>query len=200
MRLELTTTSIPDVKVLRHREFADTRGAFAETYSKRDFAQAGLSQEFVQDNQSLSAKRGTIRGLHFQTPPMAQAKLVRVLRGAVLDVVVDLRPASPTYGRHVSELLSAANCTQLLVPEGFAHGFCTLEDDTLVQYKVTNFYSPEHEGGIRWDDPTLAIDWGVEFGLVVLSERDQRHPFFADLPLFFDAGPFGQEQLSTSLT
>ncbi len=160
MRVELIETKIPAVKIIRNRLFQDSRGTFAETYSKRDFAAAGLDLEFVQDNQSLSISRGTIRGLHFQTEPAAQAKLVRVSRGAILDVAADLRRGSPTFGHYVSEMLSAENGTQLFVPQGFAHGFCTIEDNTVVDYKVSDFFSPAHERGIRWDDPSLAIDWG----------------------------------------
>jgi dTDP-4-dehydrorhamnose 3,5-epimerase len=185
MRLELTDTKIPAVKIIRHRLFQDSRGTFAETYSKKDFAAAGLDQEFVQDNQSFSLSRGTIRGLHFQTEPAAQAKLVRVSCGAILDVAVDLRRSSPTYGKYVSAILSAENSTQLFIPRGFAHGFCTMEDNTIVDYKVSDFYSPAHERGIRWDDPALSIEWGATAAEIVLSDRDQRHPFLKDQPDYF---------------
>jgi dTDP-4-dehydrorhamnose 3,5-epimerase len=185
MRLELTDTDIPAVKIIRYRVFQDSRGTFAETYSKKDFAAAGLNQEFVQDNQSFSVSRGTIRGLHFQMEPAAQAKLVRVSRGAILDVAVDLRRGSPTYGKYISAILSAENATQLFIPQGFAHGFCTMEDNTVVDYKVTDFYSPAHERGIRWDDPALSIEWGAAAEQIVLSDRDQKHPFLKDQPDYF---------------
>ena len=139
----------------------------------------------MQDNHSLSRRRGTVRGLHFQVPPRAQAKLVRVLAGRIFDVVVDLRRASPAYGRHVAFELSAANGDQLFVPAGLAHGFCTLEEDTEVLYKVSAYYSRDHDRGLRWDDPALGIAWPVAAGEAVLSDRDRRHPTLADLPDYF---------------
>lgn len=183
---EIIETAIPEVKAVRPRVFSDNRGFFSETYNAKAFAEAGVDVTFVQDNQSLSTARGTVRGLHFQTPPMAQAKLVRVLQGAILDVAVDLRQGSPTYGRHAARLLSAINQEQLFIPAGFAHGFCTREHHTVVLYKVTTFYSPDHEGGIRWDDPSLAIDWGITEGEALLSMRDQTYPRLAELPHYFD--------------
>lgn len=185
MRVEVRASAIAAVKIIRSRSFQDNRGTFSETYSKKDFAAAGLDQEFVQDNQSFSLSRGTIRGLHFQTEPAAQAKLVRVSQGAILDVAVDLRRGSPTYGKYVSEILSAENGTQLFIPRGFAHGFCTTQDNTVVNYKVSDFYSSAHERGIRWDDPALSIDWGATANQIVLSDRDQKHPFLKDQPDYF---------------
>ncbi len=167
------------------RRFGDHRGFFLETYSVRDFAALGIGEVFVQDNHSLSREVGTVRGLHFQLPPHAQAKLVRVLRGAVLDVAVDLRRGSPSYGQHVAVELSAANAHQLYVPAGFAHGFCTLEPMTEVAYKVTADYSPDADGGIAWDDPDLGIEWPVVRHDAVLSDKDSRLPRFAELPLVF---------------
>jgi len=146
----------------------------------------GIELAFVQDNQSTSARRGTIRGLHFQIPPMAQAKLVRVIKGSVLDVAVNIRRGSPTYGRHISRELSASNQEQFFVPAGFAHGFCTLDDDTVVIYKVSDFYSPQPERGLRWDDVSLGIDWGVAAASVLLSARDEQHPGFAELQPSFE--------------
>lgn len=146
-------------KLIIPKKFGDDRGFFSETYNRRLFDELGLDFDFVQDNQSLSCEAGTIRGLHFQTPPHGQAKLVRVLRGAILDVAVDVRVGSPTFGDHVAVVLSAANWKQLLIPVGFAHGFCTIEPDTEIAYKVTDYYSPECDGGILWNDPALGIEW-----------------------------------------
>jgi dTDP-4-dehydrorhamnose 3,5-epimerase len=139
----------------------------------------------VQDNQSISAKKGTLRGLHFQKPPRAQGKLIRVLRGSIFDVAVDIRRGSPSFGRHVAVTLDAISGTQLWVPAGFLHGFCTLEDDTEVFYKVSEYYSPEHDAGVYWNDPDLEIDWPVILETVVLSERDRRLPRLSELPEFF---------------
>ena len=183
---QLIKTAIPGIWAIRPHAFPDNRGYFSETYNARSFAEIGIDISFVQDNQSLSARRGTIRGLHFQIPPMVQAKLVRVVKGSVLDVAVDLRRGSPTYGCHVGRMLSAFNQEQLFLPPGFAHGFCTREDDTVVLYKVSAFFSPAHERGVRWNDPALAIDWGVTEGEALLSMRDQTHPAFSELPRFFE--------------
>lgn len=183
--LEITPTAIPDVKVLLPKAHADSRGAFSETFNLARLAEHGIKLDFVQDNQSWSAQSGTIRGLHFQSPPRAQAKLIRVVRGRVFDVAVDLRRASPTYGRWVSAELSAQNRKQLLVPVGFAHGFCTLEPDTEVFYKVTDYYSPPNDLGIAWDDPDLAIAWPVQRDEVMLSEKDMRQPAFSALADYF---------------
>lgn len=166
-------------------KFGDHRGFFSETYNKRALAEAGLDLEFVQDNHSLSAQKGTLRGLHFQTPPFGQDKLVRVTRGAILDVAVDLRRGSPTYGQHVSAELSAENWSQLLVPIGFAHGFVTLEPDTEVLYKVTQYYSPECDRGLLWNDPDLGIPWPVAEADAILSDKDRKHPRLRDLPDIF---------------
>lgn len=183
--MDVESLAIPDVKVIRPKKFGDHRGFFSETYSKRAFEAAGLHYDFVQDNQSLSAEVGTVRGLHFQTPPFAQDKLLRVLRGAVYDVAVDIRKGSPTYGRHVAVRVSAEEWNQILIPAGFAHGFCTLEPDTEVLYKVTNFYSPSHDKGLAWDDPALGIDWPVTPDGARLSDKDRTHPRLADLGDWF---------------
>ena len=167
------------------RRFADARGSFVETYSRRDFAAIGIDEEFVQDNQSVSAAIGTVRGLHFQLAPAAQAKLVRVLRGRVLDVAVDLRTGSPTYGGHVATELSAENGLILYVPVGFAHGFVTREPDTEVAYKVSAPYTPACDRGLAWDDPALGIDWGVAPVAAVLSDKDRGWPRLAALGICF---------------
>ena len=154
-----------------------------ESYSKKDFEEAGLHYEFVQDNRSFTERKGTVRGLHFQRPPMAQAKLLTCLRGSILDVAVDLRPDSPTYKDWVGVILTAEDPTQLLIPRGFAHGFVTLTDNVEFQYKVDNFYSPEHDGGIRWNDPDIGVEWGVSDP--ILSEKDMKSPFLRELgPVF----------------
>ncbi len=163
------------------RRFADARGAFIETYSRRDFAAIGIPDEFVQDNQSLSVHVGTVRGLHFQTPPHAQGKLVRVLRGRILDVAVDLRRSSPTFGQHVLAELSAQDGRMLWVPPGFAHGFVTREPETEVAYKVTALYAPECDRSLAWNDPALGIDWGLAAEAATLSDKDRRAPLLADL-------------------
>jgi dTDP-4-dehydrorhamnose 3,5-epimerase len=178
-------TAIAGVKLITPRMHGDHRGFFSEVYREDVLAKAGLALHFVQDNHSLSAQTGTLRGLHFQSPPFAQDKLVRVLRGAILDVAVDLRASSPTYGQHVAVELSSANWRQLLVPIGFAHGFCTLEPDTEVFYKVTNYYSAAHDLGLAWDDPALAIVWPASGSAPVLSDKDKRLPRLNDLPAVF---------------
>jgi dTDP-4-dehydrorhamnose 3,5-epimerase len=183
MRVE--SLAIPDVKLLHPRILRDDRGFFTETWNARTLAAAGIAAEFVQDNTAFSRARGTVRGLHFQLPPMAQGKLVRVVRGAICDVAVDLRRESPSYGRHVTARLTAESGAQIWVPETFAHGYCTLEPDTEVAYKVTAFYSPEHDRGIAWDDPDLAIAWPVTAGEALLSDKDRRQPTFRDLPAVF---------------
>jgi dTDP-4-dehydrorhamnose 3,5-epimerase len=174
--MQVIPTELPDVKVLVPKKFGDHRGFFSEVYSRRALRAAGIDAEFVQDNHSLSAERSVVRGLHYQLSPMAQDKLVRVVRGAILDVAVDIRKGSPTFGRHVAVKISAENWNQIYVPAGFAHGFVTLEPNTEVVYKVTNDYSPQHERGVRWNDPDLGIDWGVAEADAVLSQRDRVHP------------------------
>lgn len=176
---------IPEIKVLSVKQHDDPRGFFSETYSKRALAELGITLEFVQDNHSLSRQRGTIRGLHYQIPPYAQDKLVRVIAGRVLNVAVDIRRSSPTFGRWVSAEISARAWNQILVPIGFAHGFCSLEPDTEVLYKVTNYYAPQHEFGIRWNDPELAIDWTINDEPMVLSDKDRVLPLFKNLKRCF---------------
>ncbi len=183
--LTVTPTAIDAVKIIIPKSFGDARGVFSETYNRNRFFENGITLEFVQDNQSSSAEVGTIRGLHFQSHPAAQDKLVRVLRGSIWDVAIDLRRSSPTYGKWVAETLTAENGKQLLVPIGFAHGFCTLEPDTHVLYKVTNYYSTANDLGIAWDDPDLAINWPLK-GKAVLSDKDTRQPAFKSLPTYFE--------------
>lgn len=178
--MKVERLSIPEVLVLTPRRFGDARGFFTETYNSRVFTEAtGLAFTFVQDNLSFSASRGTVRGLHFQTPPHAQHKLVSVLRGSILDVAVDMRAGSPTYGRHVAARLDADTGRQIVVPVGFAHGFCTLEPDTLVVYKVTDFYAPQHDSGLLWSDADLGIDWPITPDQACLSDKDAALPGFA---------------------
>jgi len=166
--------------------FGDERGFFSETYNKSEMEKIGVDLEFVQDNHSLSAEVGTLRGLHFQTPPFAQAKLVRVIRGAILDVAVDIRVGSPTFGKHVKLILSAKAGNQILVHAGFAHGFCTLEPDTEVVYKVNAPYSKEHDKGILWSDPALGIEWPQLNCDFTISEKDKCLPRLAELPDCFE--------------
>lgn len=184
--LNVVPTAIEAVKIITPKSFSDARGLFSETYHQNRFFENGVTLNFVQDNQVASKEAGTIRGLHFQIPPTAQHKLLRVLRGSVLDVAVDLRRASPTFGKWVAETLSAENGKQILVPAGFAHGYCTLEPDTLVLYKVTDYWSPKDERGLAWDDPDLAIDWQVPREKALLAEKDTRWPNLSALPAYFD--------------
>ena len=183
--MQIASLAIPAVKLLTPRKFADERGYFSETWSRKTLNAHGICAEFVQDNQSLSRPRGVVRGLHFQTPPFAQDKLVRVLRGSILDVAVDIRRGSPTYGQHVSAELTAESGTQIWVPKGFAHGFVTLEPDTEIAYKVTADYAPECDRGLAWDDPDLGIAWPVSAATALLSPKDTRHPRLKDLPGYF---------------
>jgi dTDP-4-dehydrorhamnose 3,5-epimerase len=168
--------SIPDVILIRVRKFADSRGDFLETFRKSDFAEMGIDRDFVQDNQAYSAQSGTIRGLHFQAPPHAQAKLVRVLHGAVYDAAVDMRRGSPTYGKWCGARLTADDSEQIFVPRGFAHGYCTLEPDTVVAYKVDGYYAPQSEAGLIWNDPAIGVDWSVPAQSVLVSEKDAKLP------------------------
>ncbi|MCG5247996.1 dTDP-4-dehydrorhamnose 3,5-epimerase [Methylorubrum extorquens] len=183
--------AMPGVNLIKPRRIVDDRGWFSETYSRKVAFDIGITDDFVQDNHSLSRRAGTLRGLHFQTPPYAQAKLIRCTRGKLMDYAVDLRRDSPTYGQHVAAELSAENGWQLFVPIGFAHGFITLEPDTEVVYKVTNYYSPEHDGGIRFDDPNIAINWVAQSNDLILSDKDLRLPTLADFdsPFVYDGTP-----------
>jgi dTDP-4-dehydrorhamnose 3,5-epimerase len=178
--MQVDTLSIPDVQILTPCRFADARGFFSESFSEATWRSAGFQANFVQDNHVYSVSKGVVRGLHYQLPPAAQGKLVRVTRGAILDVAVDIRRGSPTFGKHVSAVLTAENGHQIWVPAGFAHGYVTLEDHTEVLYKVTNPYAPELDRGIRWNDPTLGIDWRIPEGEALLSQKDQVQPLLKD--------------------
>lgn len=167
------------------RRFEDSRGWFSETWNDARLQQTGISVDFCQDNQSLSRQKGTLRGLHFQAPPHAQAKLVRCLRGSIFDVAVDIRRASPTFGQWVGLELSADNGKQLFIPAGYAHGFVTLEPDCEIAYKVDDYYSAECDGGIAWNDPAIGIDWRLDGGLPILSDKDAALPVLADLAVEF---------------
>ena len=185
MPLKATRLAIPDVILVAPVRHQDPRGFFSETYSRRDLRDNGITVDFVQDNHSLSRPPGVVRGLHFQIEPAQQAKLVRVAQGAAFDVAVDLRHGSPTYGKWVAAVLSAENWHQLFIPAGFAHGFCTLQADTEVLYKTSDYYAPEHDRGVAWDDPDLAIEWPVARQDAVLSPKDASQPRLADLPRYF---------------
>ena len=180
MSLKVEDLAIPDVKLVLPARFRDDRGFFSETYHRERFREYGLDAEFVQDNHSHSVKAFTIRGLHFQAPPFAQAKLVRVIRGAIVDVAVDIRKASPTYGQWVKAVISAENGLQLYVPRGFLHGFATLAPDTEIVYKVDAPYSKACDGAVLWNDQHLRIDWGIDDSQVSLSEKDAAAPAFRD--------------------
>lgn len=179
--MQIDTTTLAGVRILTPTRFGDARGFFSESWNKARLAEQGIEINFVQDNHSLSAAKGTVRGLHFQTPPHAQAKLVRCGRGALLDVAVDIRVGSASYGQWVGVELSAQNGRQLLVPEGFAHGFVTLTDDTEIIYKCSDYYAPDCDRALRFDDPEIGIDWGVTRTTAVLSDKDAAAPALADL-------------------
>ena len=181
--MEVRPLEIPDVKLITPKKFGDHRGFFAETYNRKLLADHGVDVEFVQDNHSMSATPGTVRGLHYQLPAHAQDKLIRVLAGSILDVAVDIRKGSPTFGQFVTATLTADNFAMLFVPIGFAHGFVTLEPNTQVAYKVTNYYAPTHERGLRWNDPAIGIPWGVAETEATLSSKDKVAPLLAEAEL-----------------
>lgn len=189
LKLQAVALEISEVILVTPAKFGDDRGFFSETYNSDAFRAAGIDATFVQDNQSLSRQKGVVRGLHFQKNPHAQGKLVRVVRGRILDVAVDIRVGSPTFGRHVKAELSADNWHQLWVPVGFAHAFCTLEPDTEVLYKVTDYYAPECDAGIQWNDPDLGIAWPIDPAEAVLSAKDSNLPRLAELGECFRYAP-----------
>jgi len=182
--VQVLTTELPGVLIIEPDRFGDTRGFFSESWNRRRMAGHGVEIDFVQDNHSLSVEPGTLRGLHFQTPPHAQAKLVRCGRGAFMDVVADIRHGSPTYGRWLGVDLSFENGRQLLVPEGFLHGFVTRQPETEIIYKCSDYYAPDCDSAVRFDDPDLAIDWGLD-GPPILSDKDAAAPRLRDLPAYF---------------
>jgi dTDP-4-dehydrorhamnose 3,5-epimerase len=186
--MHVTDTALPDVKLIQPARHGDSRGYFSEVFREDALARHGIAMRFVQENQSLSAAPGVVRGLHFQIAPMAQAKLLRVVAGRILDVAVDIRRGSPYYGQHVAVVLSAADGHQLFVPEGFAHGFCTLEPNSELVYKVNRYYSPECDRGLLWNDPALGIDWRLGDTEPTLSDKDRTQPALADLPDYFTYG------------
>ncbi|MBD5285657.1 MAG: dTDP-4-dehydrorhamnose 3,5-epimerase [Bacteroides sp.] len=183
--MNVINTDIEGAVIIEPRIFRDARGYFFESYSKKEFDEKVAPVDFVQDNESMST-RGVIRGLHFQRPPYAQAKLVRCVKGRVLDVVVDIRKGSPTYGKHVAVELSEENHRQFFIPRGFAHGFAVLSDIAVFQYKCDNYYHPEADGGISILDPSLGIDWGIAFEEAILSDKDKKHPLLSDFDSPFD--------------
>ena len=183
--MEIIKTNIEDVLILKPKVFGDKRGYFMESFSEREFCSQVREIRFVQDNESCSV-RNVVRGLHFQKPPFSQSKLVRVVRGKVLDVSVDIRKGSPTFGQHVAVELSDENQLQLFIPRGFAHGFAVLSDEVIFQYKCDEFYAPQSEGALAWDDPDLGIDWKVPADEVILSPKDMSNPRLRDLELHFD--------------
>ena len=183
--MQVVETEIPEVKLIKPVRHIDSRGFFSEVFREDALQEYGIGVHFVQDNHSLSATKGVVRGLHFQTPPFAQAKLLRVTSGSIFDVAIDIRWGSPTFGRHIAAVLSASEWNQIFVPEGFAHGYCTLEPDTEVLYKVSAYYSPEHDRGLLWCDPALGIDWPVSADRALISDKDRKHPPLSRLSRFF---------------
>ena len=183
--MQVLGTDIADIKLLKPVRHVDSRGFFSEVFREDVLQEHRIDIHFVQDNHSLSVNKGVVRGLHFQIPPAAQAKLLRVTAGSIFDVAVDIRWGSPSFGRHFAGVLSAADWNQILIPEGFAHGYCTLEPDTAVIYKVNAYYSPEHDRGLLWNDPALGIAWPVSANEALVSDKDRTHPVLSELPRYF---------------
>jgi len=183
--MQIKELAIPDIKILTPVQHRDNRGFFSEIYNRQTLLEAGIELEFVQENYSWSVDINTVRGLHFQTGEFQQDKLVQVVRGAILDIAIDLRHGSPWYGQYVCAEISAENWQQVLVPKGFAHGFLTLQPNTAVMYRVTTHYSPAHDAGIRWNDPDIGIDWPINENEAVLSDKDSTLPFLSDCDTLF---------------
>lgn len=183
--MKIIETSLPGVVILEPRLFSDSRGYFFESFSQREFEEKVCKTVFAQDNESKSSY-GVLRGLHFQKPPFAQSKLVRVVKGSVLDVAVDIRKGSPTFGKHVSVELTEENHLQFFIPRGFAHGFAVLSEEVIFQYKCDNYYAPQSEGALAWNDPALAIDWKLPSGQIILSAKDAANPCLKDADWLFD--------------
>jgi dTDP-4-dehydrorhamnose 3,5-epimerase len=192
--MQVLETAIADVKLIKPVRHVDSRGFFSEVFKESELRKHAVDIHFVQDNHSLSADKGVVRGLHFQIPPFAQAKLLRVTAGSIIDVAVDIRDGSPSFGRHVAVVLSAADWNQIFIPEGFAHGYCTLEPNTEVLYKVSAYYSPEHDRGLLWNDPALGIAWPVSADEALVSDRDRKHPSLSRLPRHFRYEPPSKRQ------
>jgi dTDP-4-dehydrorhamnose 3,5-epimerase len=189
--MQVAETEIADIKLIKPVRRVDSRGFFSEVFRESVLQQHGIDVHFVQDNHSLSASSGVVRGLHFQVPPFAQAKLLRVTAGSIFDVAVDIRAGSPSFGHHVAVVLSASEWNQLFIPEGFAHGYCTLEPDCEVVYKVSGYYSADHDRGLLWNDPALSIAWPISAERALLSDRDRNQPLLSDLPPLFAYRPRG---------
>ena len=187
--MQVLKTAIADVKLIKPVRHVDSRGFLSEVFKASELRKHAIDIDFVQDNHSLSVSKGVIRGLHFQIAPFAQAKLLRVTAGSILDVAVDIRCGSPSYGRHVALVLSATDWNQIFIPDGFAHGYCTLEPNTEVFYKVNTYYSPEHDRGLLWNDPALGIAWPVSADEALVSDRDRKHPVLSRLPQHFRYEP-----------
>ena len=187
--MDIEPLAIADVTLIRPTKHGDERGFFSEIFREELLERHGVRGPFVQDNHVYSAARGVLRGLHFQAPPHAQGKLVRCVRGAILDVAVDIRAGSPTFGQHVAAEISAANWTQIWVPPGFAHGYVTLEPDCEIIYKVTGYYAPASETGIAWDDPDIGVDWRLDLSELVMSDKDRRNPRLAEIATPFECAP-----------
>jgi dTDP-4-dehydrorhamnose 3,5-epimerase len=196
--MQITETEINDVIVLKPARHSDQRGFFSEIFKESELQQLGIDVHFVQDNHSWSASKWVVRGLHFQIPPFAQAKLLRVTAGSIFDVAVDIRWGSPTFGQHIAVALSAAEWNQIFIPVGFAHGFCTLQPDTEVIYKVSSYYSAEHDRGLAWNDPALGIAWPLSAQEALLSNKDRKHPVLADLPRYFRYEPSALRVVTSS--
>jgi dTDP-4-dehydrorhamnose 3,5-epimerase len=188
-----TTTSVNLPRLIVPKRLVDDRGWFSEIFHEKRLCEFGITCRFVQDNLASSKRAGTLRGLHFQLPPAAQAKLVTVLRGRILDVSVDVRGGSPTFGQHVATELSAETGQQVYIPVGFAHGYLTLEDDVVLMYKVSDYYAPAYDSGIRWNDPDIAIPWPYKGADVIVSDKDRRLPFLKEFasPFEYDGHPLG---------
>jgi len=189
--MEVLETKIAGIKLLKPVRRVDPRGFFSEVFKEQVLRENGIDIHFVQDNHSLSVNKGVVRGLHFQIPPSAQAKLLRVTAGSIFDVAVDIRWGSPSFGRHFAAVLSAADWNQIFIPVGFAHGYCTLKPDTEVIYKVNAYYSLEHDRGLLWSDPALGIAWPVSVNEALVSDKDRTHPVLSDLPRYFLYEPPG---------
>lgn len=196
--MQIADADIGDIKLLKPDRHSDQRGFFSEVFRESELRRHGIDVHFVQENHSLSTSNWVVRGLHFQIPPFAQAKLLRVTAGSIFDVAVDIRWGSPSFGRHLEVVLSAAEWNQIFIPEGFAHGFCTIESDTEVIYKVTSYYSAAHDRRLAWNDPALGIAWPLTADQAILSDKDRKHPVLGDLPRYFRYEPSALRVVTSS--